>query len=664
MTERKLPAYPLFVKDPEFSLWSMSDDLTAESVKSWAGECKPMYGFVKTEEGTFCFLGDYTRVQGCGVRRAVQTSVQVTAFTTDYRFTAGKAEVCVSFVSPLLLTDIAICSMPVCYLNYEVTGVKSAEVSLFVNRRICYNDISQTPSKEVRGGVVRGDGFEAAVFGLKRQMYLSHNDDGRGADWGYFYLAGEYARLTDELGMAAYLSAGRKDFPFAGDEKYIAAIGGNKGRLALAFDDIVSIDYFGSFRKTLYLETHTVLDALTYVWKDGDALDERLRAFDDDLKVRAQAVSDEYYGILVAALRQSVSAHKLVRDEDGDVLFLSRENFSNGCIATVDVSYPSIPLYLLYNTELVKGMMRPICKFANMPIWQYDFAPHDVGVYPACSGQAYGLRCEGAYHGNYDKDGQMQTSFPLYLMPANFAPYKLDGQMPVEECADMLLMMAACYRYDRDIEFFRTNKRLCDKWVDYLVKFGLKPENQLCTDDFTGHMKNNLNLAIKATVGIGAYAQLLEAAGERAEPFFKTAKEYAAQIAAFIDSFPHSPLTWESDETTFSLKYNLAFDKILGLHLFPAPLYERETDYYVTKTGAFGVPLDSRKTYTKCDWICWTASLTENKEKKAQLIAPIARFLRETPERMPFTDWFDTVNGMPCGFRARSVVGGCFILLL
>ena len=225
MTERKLPAYPLFVKDPEFSLWSMSDDLTAESVKSWAGECKPMYGFVKTEEGTFCFLGDYTRVQGCGVRRAVQTSVQVTAFTTDYRFTAGKAEVCVSFVSPLLLTDIAICSMPVCYLNYEVTGVKSAEVSLFVNRRICYNDISQTPSKEVRGGVVRGDGFEAAVFGLKRQMYLSHNDDGRGADFGDvdgIYGTVDYDNLmefTDEV---------LKRYPEI-DENRIGVTGGSYG---------------------------------------------------------------------------------------------------------------------------------------------------------------------------------------------------------------------------------------------------------------------------------------------------------------------------------------------------------------------------------------------------------------------------------------------------
>ena len=45
--------------------------------------------------------------------------------------------------------------------------------------------------------------------------------------------------------------------------------------------------------------------------------------------------------------------------------FVSKECHSNGCAATVDVSYPSIPLFLLYNPELVRGMMRPVFKFAR-----------------------------------------------------------------------------------------------------------------------------------------------------------------------------------------------------------------------------------------------------------------------------------------------------------
>ncbi|MDE6398097.1 MAG: DUF4965 domain-containing protein, partial [Clostridiales bacterium] len=434
-----------------------------------------------------------------------------------------------------------------------------------------------------------------------------------------------------------------------------------------AYDDIAAIDYFGSFRKTLYLEEHTVFDAIAHVWENGDALDAQLTAFDGDLRARAEKISDNYYDILAASLRQSVAAHKLVRTEKGEILFLSKENYSNGCIGTVDVSYPSVPLYLMYNTELVKGMMRPICKFARMPVWTYDFAPHDAGTYPACCGQVYGLRYDGGkYHGNYIKDGFAQTHMPLYLLPASADIYDFALQMPVEECADMLIMAAACYRYDKDISFFAENKDLFAKWVEYLVQFGLKPENQLCTDDFAGHLKNNLNLSVKAAVGIGAYAQLVTAAGDgkTAQKYANTAKKYADEISAFSQKFPHAPLTWDSGEETFSLKYNMAFDKILGLGLFSQSLYESETDCYIEKNNEFGVPLDSRRTYTKSDWICWAATLTDSRAKREKLLAPLITYLRATPTRVPFCDWYDTVGGKQEGFQARSVVGGHFILLL
>lgn len=667
MTERKLPAYPLFVKDPNFSLWAMHDDLTEGQVMSWWGEEKPLYGFIETEEGTFCFLGLYDAVKDCGVLCAEQTSVNVTAFTTDYTFKAGKATLGISFVSPLLPTDAEMISLPVCYCNYEVTGVKRARVSLFINRRVCFNARSDNADREVHGGVTRHGKYETAFFGLKRQMYLSNNDDAIGADWGYFYAAGENAFIADESSLRSYLATGDTEFTHSGEELYIAATGGRAGRIAVAYNDIVAIDYFGNFLKTMYLEDHTVFDAIDTVMMQGDAIDKRLNDFNNDLYERASAVGEDYYAILTASLRQSIAAHKLVRDRQGNILFLSKENGSNGCIATVDVSYPSMPLYLLYNPELVKGMMRPIVKFADMPVWQYDFAPHDAGTYPACCGQAYGLKCDGAkYHANYVKDGFLQTHPPIYDLPANFDAYDFRYQMPVEECANMLIMTAATERYDKDVTFFTKHKKLFDKWVNYLVKYGLKPENQLCTDDFAGHLSDNLNLAVKATVGIGSYARLCAAADDNvaAEKYNGIARKYADELTSFMLSYDHSPLTWNSKEDTFSLKYNLAFDKLLDLGLFPSQLREKETDCYLQKSNEYGVPLDSRADYTKSDWICWAASLTDDAEKRRKLMAPIAKFLRTSPSRVPFTDWYDTRSGKQCGFQARSVQGGCFILLL
>lgn len=669
MNERILPSYPLFVKDPNFSLWKSGEILNDGDVETWYGEAKPIYGFVKLDGATYCFMGESSRFQALGVIPAKQLSVYVTAFTTDYVFEIGKAKLSLSFVSPLAPTDMQMISMPVCYVNYDIQGADNAEISLFVKRDIAYNKRPDFNSDGVvRNGVMDMGNYQTAFIGLKRQLYLSNNDDMCGADWGYWYLAGERAYALDCNDLQSYLTSDSVAFANADVDKYVAAINkASSGVIMLGYDDIVSIDYYGSFRKGLYLANHTILDALQYVYDNHTQIDAVLAGFDAALLKRADEIDKCYYDILVASLRQSIAAHKLITDENGDILFLSKECNSNGCIATVDVSYPSIPLYLLYNTEFVKGMMRPILKFARMPVWTYDFAPHDAGTYPHCSGNVYGMNCrDNKYADSCYKNKDCQTHAPYYMFPSNFDLYDLNGQMPVEECANMLIMFEACYHYDNDIAFFRQNADLADKWVQYLVKFGLKPANQLCTDDFAGHLANNLNLAIKATVGIACYAKLLQASGKTAQSkqYRQIAESYAKQIQDFCCKYSHGPLTWDSDDTTFSLKYNLLFDKVCKLNLFSQDFYERETDCYLSKLNKFGVPLDSRKTYTKSDWLVWSASLTNDNSKKGKLLSSLSVYLKQTPSRVPFSDWYETVDGKSCAFKGRSVQGGCFAALL
>lgn len=401
----------------------------------------------------------------------------------------------------------------------------------------------------------------------------------------------------------------------------------------LGYDETVAINYFGKYLQGYYLQNHSIFDALKYVRTNYKKIDKKLTAFDDklqrDIAVKCDGFSDEYYNVIVASLRQSIAAHKLVCDGN-DLLFLSKECWSNGSIATVDITYPSSPLYLLYNPELVKGMMRPILRFARMPVWNFDFAPHDAGTYPACNGQGYGVK------------------------------------KSVEECANMLIMFYACYRYDNDISFFSQNVDLAAKWVNYLVNNGLRPANQLCTDDFAGHLANNLNLAIKATVGIACYAGLLRAIGSAADAdkYRKIAENFAAEIETFGNKLDHLPLTWDSDCGTYSLKYNMAFDKVLGLGLFSDGIAEREVDFYLSKLNEYGVPLDNRKGYTKSDWLVWAASLSDDKSKQSKLIAALDKYLRTSYERIPFADWYETESTLHHEFLARSVQGGCFMLLL
>ena len=154
MNERILPAYPLFMKDPNYSIWSSTDELNSSNVETWFGAKKKIYGFLHVEGETYCFIGDKLDFISSGVKSAKQTSLCVTAFSTDYEFEAGKAKLKIRFVSPLPPDDMELISLPVCYMEYEISGAENAELSIFINRSISYNDIAETQDKRIKGGVI------------------------------------------------------------------------------------------------------------------------------------------------------------------------------------------------------------------------------------------------------------------------------------------------------------------------------------------------------------------------------------------------------------------------------------------------------------------------------------------------------------------------------
>ncbi len=232
---------------------------------------------------------------------------------------------------------------------------------------------------------------------------------------------------------------------------------------------------------------------------------------------------------------------------------LSKENFSNGCIGTVDVTYPAAPLFLLFNVELLKAQVTPILDYGKSPRWKFPFAPHDLGQYPLANGQVYG--------------GGEQTE---------------KDQMPVEECGNMLLLVAAICRADGNAEYAKTYWPLLTRWAEYLEDKGLDPENQLCTDDFAGHLAHNTNLSLKAIVAIGGYSQMCQALGknDEAASFRTSAKEMTTRWIKMAKDGDHYRLAFDKPGT-WSQKYNLVWDKLLGLDLFPSDVARtEEVGYY------------------------------------------------------------------------------------
>ena len=663
MTKRILPAYPLWLIDPLFSVWSKTDELNAGDTVFWTGIEKRACGFVRWKGKTYSFLG-----RRDGVVPLEQTSLEVHAFSTDYTFRGEGFALKVRFLSPLLPGDLDVLSCPVCYTDYEVTegGIpEDFSIALAIDEEFCYNG----ERAWVVGGVIPKKGYEAAYFTRGRNLVLSDTSDMCSPDWGDVYLAAKESWLVSEAGLNLYLAEGKREYIRKDCERlFLLAVNTEKqGSFMTAFDDKLSIFYFGEWLKGYFFRSgKTILDALDFSLNEHDRIVSDCEAFDVQLKADCEKVGKDYYTIACASLRQSVAAHKLVETKDGKLLFLSKENNSNGCIGTADVSYPSIPLYLLYDPELVQGMLRGIYDFARMPVWNFDFAPHDIGTYPWCSGQVYGTACrEDKYCcGMFSTGASPRTNQMLYIRPAESEVYDKNCQMPVEECGNMIIMQAAAIVAGADKSLAREQFDLLAKWVKYIEEYGLSPENQLCTDDFAGHLAGNVNLTIKALVGVEAFSLICRALGKE-----ELAEEYEDKARTFADAFrvkvgPHIlPLSYGGTDT-FSIKYNILFDKLFGFSLIGQEVCEAETAYYIQKSNRFGVPLDTREDYTKADWILWAAALTDDREKCEALYGPVVNYLAQTPSRVPFGDWYDSTRGDIVHFINRSVVGGCFAPLL
>lgn len=652
MKNRRYPAYPLICCDPYFSVWSMKDKLNEDVSRHWTGAPMPICGLLEIDGKGFSFMGNFMHNTVCNfvdLPKMEQVIRRVTPLKTIYTFVCDDVELEVTFMTPLVLDDLKLLSRPCSYISYKITNNSNKAHNFKF-----YMDFSALLSADsISDSVTLGKTTESVYCGCGEERVLKKSGDLTRIDWGYLHLAAKEGTvgLTDDAAKHGYLM--NSENPIMKEELIWKKVkiedcfpalcyenDAMEGFLCVAYNDIKSIEYFGRALDGYYKKyDDTFYGMLESALCDYCEIAKRADEFDAKLLKDARAVSNDYAELVSIAYRQTVAAHKLAVTEDGEALFISKECSSNGCAATVDVTYPSIPLFLKYNPSLVKFMLAPIFEFASKKEWRFPFAPHDAGTYPLLNGQTYGL-----LGGDLAKE----------------------CQMPVEECGNMIICTAAVCAAEKSADYAKKNIDLLKKWADYLLCIGFDPENQLCTDDFAGKLAHNCNLSLKGIVAIGAFAKLLSAMGEIDEAKrYRTAAEDMANLwvqsaGGFEDENGHTYLTFDKADS-WSLKYNLVWDKLLGLDLFDKSVYTKETVFYESCLKTYGVPLDCRKSYTKTDWLMYSTVLSDNDGYRDKVIKSILKMLEDTPDRVPFTDWYDTENAKHYGFKNRTVLGGIFI---
>ncbi len=657
--QHRPPAVPLITHNPYFSVWSDNDKLTDGSTRHWTGSDQAITSLVQVDGKPYRIMGDYPR----DTPPMEQTALRVQATHTVYTFRGAGIELELSFFTPAFPQDLDLLSRPVTYITWTAKATDGAQHTvnalLDVNPEIAVD----RGTDAVTWGRSQTGALDVLNVGSRDQRVLDKSGDNLRIDWGYFHLAvprsghGVAAAVGhNQLDKAQKEFAGQgtitapdsMDFPAMARDSaahldavvHLGSVGATAAsqHVLVSYTDNFAIEYLNQRLKPWWQRNNqSISTMLDKAEQQYTQLDARGLDYDKQLDTDMTAAGGADYSYLTnLAYRESLAACELTADTTGTPLYFCKENFSNGCTGTVDVMYPQSPILLFFNPALMEAQMEPVLRYSALPRWKFPFSPHDVGQYPLANGQVYG--------------GGEQTE---------------DDQQPVEESGNMLIMADALAHIQGNAHLAEQYWAEFTRWADYLQREGRDPVNQLSTDDFAGHLAHQENLTVKAILGVGAYADLAHLLGRE-----DVAKQYRGLAEGMVKQFfamgvegDHTKLAFDKPGT-WSQKYNLVWDRLLGLKLFPPAFAESEVKWYIAHENRYGFPLDSRKDYTKLDWELWSATMASDKAQFQQMIAPLAKWADETPSRVPMTDWYDTKTGKQESFQARSVVGGLFIKAL
>jgi Domain of unknown function (DUF5127)/Domain of unknown function (DUF4965)/Domain of unknown function (DUF1793)/Concanavalin A-like lectin/glucanases superfamily/Domain of unknown function (DUF4964) len=656
------PATPLAVRSMYLSTWLPGSSLPGTWPTFWNGRTTAITGLVRVDAATYTWCGAPSE----NFALATQTALVVTATQSTYTLTAGPVTLTVSFFSPVDPASLQRQSVPMSYITVTAAandgGSHAVSVYLDISAEWAHGDDTQ----DVSWGQQTVGGLTVLTVTPTNPSVLAEFADQ--ASWGTVVWATDNVTgLTWQTGQDVVVraNAAAGALPDTNDTSQPRAISDNwpvfgflrnlgtvtatpSAEVVVCIGQVrqPAVSYLGA-NLSPYWTTYwsSWQDMLT--WFRGDlaaalgvcsATDAGVSQWAGEQLGVGSTVAQQYAAITSLALRQAFGGTELVVGPGGAPWAFLKEISSDGNVSTLDVLFPAFAAYLQLSPRYLGLLLAPIFDYVENHSYPKQWAPHDLGSsYPNAAGHLSGSGEE---------------------------------DMPIEESGNILMMACAVASRMAPADarsYAQAHYTILHQWASYLLSQEPSyPGTQNQTDDFTGVIAASVNLNLKGIVGLAVFSQLAGYAGNSADQasFAASARSFIGQWASLgkDSSAAHLDLAY-GDTGTYSLKYNAFPDRLLNANLVTPAIQASEAAWYVSKASQYGVPLDSRHTYTKGDWEMLTAAfLYAQPGARNLLVTDLFDFLNTSSSRVPFTDWYDTVADTQNGFAGRPVVGGVFAL--
>ncbi|QRV97100.1 DNA polymerase 1 [Ceratobasidium sp. AG-Ba] len=659
------PAIPLAVRSPYLSAWlqggSGGGSLAGQWPTFWTGSILGWAGYIRVDGKAYTFLGN-PGVSGSVL--ATQKSVAFTATKSTFVLSAGPVDLTVQFLSPVEPTDYLRQSLPFSYMTLSAKSTDGAS-----HKVQYYTDISAewvsgdnsllakwstsnvtdaivhrvtlqnpTPFAEVDDHTQYG----SAYYGIRQGAGLTYASGADATLRSTFMSSGvlpnaqdtQFRAISDQWPVFAFA----KESDSNGSE-VVFAVGHVRDPLVQYIVAGNRLEERHPFWMSKYPTANDAISAFLSMEEYSHAVS-AASALDAKIQTDASAIHEDYASIVALSARQAFAAVEITLPKSpsgsfntSDVKIFMKEISSNGNMNTVDVIFPAWPVYLYLNPDFGRRLLEPLFQYQQTGQYPNKWSIHDLGThYPNATGH---------------NDGG-------------------DESMPVEESGNMLIMALSYTRATKDNSLISNNYNLLTQWTQFLVEDSLIPAEQLSTDDFAGHLVNQTNLAIKGIIGIKAMSEIASILGKTddAKKYSDIAASYVPQWQEFATSSEGHLMLNYNNPSSWGIAYNLYADKLFGFNLFPKSVYDMQTAWYAKQFKQYGIPLDTRHTYTKSDWEIYTAGTVGDVNTRNLFITRLKDYLANGKNNAPFSDWYDAISGSVAGFRARPVAGGHFALLV